>query len=387
MKEKQKLSTPKKIIRGILSVISILLITFLFLETTQIRYDHNNIAIEGFYKEEKNSIDVVVLGASEVYSDYSPVYAYEKYGFTSYIFAIDDNPFVLYEWEIDEIYRYQDPKLVIVDISSVLPAREMIVGDDYFDACLRKVSDSVPISESKLELVQEFGVRDPLISYLYPPIKYHGRLLTPKLIANTLTSIVSFRLQKVSYLKGYLSRTTCKPVSKKRLHHVVGDDTKEPIPEDEQALLEEFLDHCTEKGYNVVFARFPHRIASDEEYYEYCQDNTVAGIIKEHGFDFIDFEQDIDQMGLNKIDDFSNSSHMRASGSKKMTDYLGKILTEDYGITPTELSESNKKNWDECTKYMDAFYELYEQEKDKEPNIYLQEDNFTLAKIRKLMDE
>ena len=47
--------------------------------------DAVNIAtIEGFYKEPKNTIDVMMIGASEVYADYSATEAWKNYGYTSY---------------------------------------------------------------------------------------------------------------------------------------------------------------------------------------------------------------------------------------------------------------------------------------------------------------
>ena len=47
--------------------------------------DAVNIAtIEGFYKEPKDSIDVMMIGASEVYADYSATEAWKNYGYTSY---------------------------------------------------------------------------------------------------------------------------------------------------------------------------------------------------------------------------------------------------------------------------------------------------------------
>ena len=51
------------------------------------RIDANSIRLEGYYQEEKDSLDVVLLGASEVYTGFSSGLAYDKYGFTSYPFA------------------------------------------------------------------------------------------------------------------------------------------------------------------------------------------------------------------------------------------------------------------------------------------------------------
>ena len=49
--------------------------------------DHNRERLKGFYQEDKDSLDVVYMGASDVYSDVAPGYAYRRDGITSYIFA------------------------------------------------------------------------------------------------------------------------------------------------------------------------------------------------------------------------------------------------------------------------------------------------------------
>ena len=40
--------------------------------------DHNRERIKGYELEQKDSLDVVYMGASEVYSDLAPGYAYQK---------------------------------------------------------------------------------------------------------------------------------------------------------------------------------------------------------------------------------------------------------------------------------------------------------------------
>lgn len=375
----------KTYIKRILSVVSILLITHLVLITTQVRYDHNNVAIEGYYMEEKDSLDFVLFGASEAYSDYCPALAYKNFGYTSYIYAIDNNPFVTYEKQIDEIYRTQNPKLVMVEIATVIPDKEdMDIGEDTFDGTFRKLSDSINDYKTRYELVKEFGAKDPLESYLYTPVKYHGKALD----FDAIMTNISFHLRNHSYFKGYVSHTVSKPVDESKMQKTKGITRySKPLSEEYEKALYAFLDHCKEKNYNVVFARFPHRISSKYRLYRYFQGNRAANIIREQGYDFIDFEQYVDKMGINKIDDFYNESHLRASGAVKMTDFIGQVLTKKYGITPSELSDSNKARWDESVKYADALFRYYDEIKDGdvEDDVFLTENYELLNELKKRM--
>jgi len=83
-------------------------------------YDYTGILMSGLYKEPKNSVDVVLLGASEAYIDYSAAYAYDLYGYTSYPYAWDAATGELYEAQVRELLRRQDPKWIVVEINGIL---------------------------------------------------------------------------------------------------------------------------------------------------------------------------------------------------------------------------------------------------------------------------
>lgn len=57
--------------------------------------DHNQLRLEGFKLEKKNSLDVVLMGSSEVYYGYLANEAYRSSGITSYPYAFQINPATL----------------------------------------------------------------------------------------------------------------------------------------------------------------------------------------------------------------------------------------------------------------------------------------------------
>lgn len=371
----------KKNIKRILSIFLLIMIVFGIMSYTQVRFDHNNVRIEGFYREEANSLDVLFIGASEVYSDYSPVYAYEKYGFTSYNYSIEDNPLMLYKWELDEIYSHQKPKAVIIEITAATSDRTLSCEDSYFDATLRKISDSVPISLSKFELVNQFGQKKHQISYFCPSVMYHGSL--PKI--DVAKEIIGFQSRGYSYLKGAVTRTNSLPCQREDLYDIHNDSTMLAISKTQEQLLIDLLEHCRNKGYNVVFARFPHRVESKEKYDRYCEGNYVSNIIEQYGFEFLDFEHKTDEIGIDKITDFADGEHLRMSGSLKFTEYVGALLFDKCVINKTELSKSNREKWNNCVKYIDSFKKYYEIVKDGSGDRFISEKNELLEELQTLM--
>lgn len=367
----------KKVFKRIISILLLFLITIGILSYTQVRFDHNNIRVEGFYCEQKDSIDVVFIGASEVYSDYSPVYAYERYGYTSYNYSIEDNPLELYKWELDEVFAHQDPKLVVIELTAATSDRDLSQKVETFDATLRKISDSVPLSSSKYSLVNEFGKKNHLESYYYPPIMYHGAI--PK--RDLAKEIIGFHNRGYSYLKGAVTHTNSRKCSKEDLINIDGDDTKQTISQNQEEKLVDLLNYCKIKKYNVLFTRFPHRVESKEKYLRYCEGNYIADIVKNNGFDYLECENVLEGIGIDRIEDFADGEHLRADGSKLFTEYIGNILRTQYGISKTELTENCKKRWDNCIKYIDGFYNFYDSVKNQNEDKFLYENNNLIKTI------
>ena len=117
MKAKLYITRGIKLLAFALAVISstYLLQTFLLK-----RIDNNTMRMEAFYLEEKESIDAVLIGASDVYAGYSAPYAYEKYGYTSYPYATQSSPASIVLPQLKEVIKYQNPKMIIVEINAFL---------------------------------------------------------------------------------------------------------------------------------------------------------------------------------------------------------------------------------------------------------------------------
>jgi len=348
-----------------------------FFSISQVRFDHNNVRIEGFYKEEKNSLDVVFIGASEVYSDYYPVYAYEKYGYTSYNYAIEDNPLVFYKWELDEINSFQNPKLAVIELSEAVSESEMNANSGYFDATLRKLTDSTPAFGNKAELINNYGNKKHELSYYFPLLMYH----TAKPQIETAKEIIGFQSRGYSYLKGAVTHTRSKECTKEELYNLKGDNSKQPVSKNQEKILLELLEHCKTKNYNVLFTRFPHRVENKEKYRSYCEGNYIAELVRGYGFDYLDCEHVVESIGIDRIEDFTDGEHLRAQGAKKLTEYIANVIIEKHNIIESKLTDSNKEKWNNSVKYMNGFFTYYEQMKNNQEDCFIYENNDLLNKI------
>ena len=76
MKKKLYITRTIKLIAFALALLSV---TYLLQAYVLKRNDNNTLRMDGFYLEDKNSLDVVLIGASDVYAGFASPLAYDKY--------------------------------------------------------------------------------------------------------------------------------------------------------------------------------------------------------------------------------------------------------------------------------------------------------------------
>ena len=347
--------------------------------------DHNRQRVKGFFCEEENSLDIVFMGASDVYADYAPGYAYKQNGLTSYLFATQANSILNYKNQLKNIIKHQSPKLIVIELNGALNED---VKDVTKEANLRNYVDNIPLDELKLEWVEKNG-KDNYMEYLFPILKYHGLWNTLAEDNKYQRTIAEDKLRGYNYLKGILNVTSVYKSDEEPLNDTLKDsaDEKAPLSEIEERELRDLLEFCkSEKLDNVVFARFPH-IVKLSTYNRFFQSNTVGDIVAEYGFDYLNFERDFEDTGLDVKTDFYNLDHLNVYGQKKFTDYLTNYLQEHYSLTPRELSGSLKVEWETCADYYDAYYSYSDSLIKKNESVELSEDCELIEKLKNYLPE
>ena len=318
-------------------------------------YDYTGILMSGLYNEPKNTVDVVILGASEAYIDYSAAYAYDLYGYTSYPFAWDAATGELYEAQVREVLSRQDPEWIVVEINGIL-------YDDVKDATnphsQRLFLDNTPMSLNKLRTIFKYVSAEDRYQYLFPLAKYHGNWKTAYDQGGRLRDLLSIR-QNGSVLKGMV--TNVMPYDAPVTRDVKDDFSMEPLEPHCERYLISFLEFCREEGLeNILFVRFPHIIADDWNYHRFRRCNQAEQIIREYGYDFVNLERESDRIGLDFSRDFYNADHLNYMGQQKLTACFGQILTEEYGVGRSDLSAEQKAAWDKAAQYVHQFYRFCE---------------------------
>ena len=64
--------------------LAMMILYIFFADLMKFNNTNSELHVRNFYREPENTIDVGLIGASEMYADYSAPLAYQEYGFTSY---------------------------------------------------------------------------------------------------------------------------------------------------------------------------------------------------------------------------------------------------------------------------------------------------------------
>lgn len=317
--------------------------------------DHNRQRLKAFYLEDDNSLDVVFMGASEAYSDIAPGHIYDKYHLTSYIFATQSNSILNYKAQLKNILSKQNPGLVVIELNGAL--YDDNDNETTKESNLRNYADNVPLDPVKVEWLAENIGADSL-EYVFPLMKYHGVWQD---FPNDMTyqkTVWEDKLRGYCYLKGMLNEATIFQSTQRSMNDSLAQsaNSKQPLGVLEEQTLRELLQFCRDENLtNVVFVRFPH-IVVRRTWARFERANTVGDIVREYGFDFLNFEQTYDQTDLDEKTDFYNLDHLNVYGQKKFSDYLIETLQSRYQLAPRALTAEQQQKWLTASDYYTAYF-------------------------------
>ena len=329
-----------------LALLAAVLLFLSFMQNYVFAYiDQNSERVHSFYLEEDNSLDVVFMGASDVNTAFAPGLAYEKFGFTSYLYAFDANPGSLYKYQLKEILSKQNPQAIVIEINGFL------YPGDYqaSEARLRLFVENIPFSLNKLDAVYHYDVEDK-VSYLFPLIKYHGDWIK----GNKLADVYRWRTtdgSKPALWKGVTACTLTRPVEPSVAQIRTPTDPALNAIAEEQLI--DFLEFCKKENLtNLVFTRFPHR-----NYVGHiAKVSRVEELLNQYGYSLWNMEGKLDEIGLDINADFYDDEHVNIYGQEKMTEYIGSYLTTEWIDTPVAQSEKNAAHWKDCIEAYKSFH-------------------------------
>lgn len=291
-----------------------------------------------YYKQDKNH-DVIFVGDCEICTAFSPPYLWEKFGINSYVRGSVQQTIWQSYYFLGEMLQEESPKVVVFNVAA------MKYDETYNSSYTRMTLDGMRWSPYKIMSVKESLTREEsFIEYVFPILLYHDRW-------NRLTKEDfewCFKRKDISF-NGYLMLTDINPY-RKQIRKESARGTEFNVRSYEY--LDKIRLLCEKNQIQLVLVKGPGIVptwytAWDDELNEYAE---------KHQLTYINMIDKKEEIGIDySLDTFSEGRHMNVTGAEKVSDYMGKLLLEKYGVPNRHGEASLEKYWEkELIRYKKA---------------------------------
>lgn len=270
-----------------------------------------NISTSCLFDEAENSIDVLAIGTSSVYSAVEPTRWWDSLGCTGYAWGRPAQRIYDTYTDLRKIYRVQSPGVVFLEL-----------GNLYRDRTDAQNLDSLV----KTHLAE-----------LAPLVAYH-RNLNPSKWGNWNADIHSLS-------KGFLLRRGVKAMDSSD-DYMRPDDTVEEPNFLSRAELIRCIRLCQEKGSTPVLLSVP-----DSSMCSMARHNAIEAIARECGVTFLDLNVKLAGTLDWSRDTADGGVHLNYRGAAKVTDYLGQWLRQNAALSDHRGDGAYDAWAEDCRKF------------------------------------
>lgn len=278
-----------------------------------------------FFQEGEN-YDVLFLGISHMQVGVFPMELWDDYGIASFNFGESGTRLPWSYWVLKNALDYTNPSLVVVDTR-----RLEIESIDYYQF-VRTNFDEFPLSKNKIAAaIDLFETWDERLNFLFPILQYHNRW--SELTAADFGPVDCRTNKGARHYDGNNLH-----VAVPSAYKIISEDKKDAPGAVGDKYLRQIIELCQSRGIKVLLTELPYPANTKSQRLA----NGVQDIADEYGIDYINFLHMEDIVNFNT--DMNDSGHMNDSGARKVTDYLGRFITENYEI-PDHRNDEEYASW------------------------------------------
>ena len=292
----------------------------------------------GEYYDDPTDHDVVFIGDCELYENISPVYLWDKYGINSYVRGSAQQLIWQSYYLAEETIKLEHPKAIVFNVLS------MKYNVPQNEAYNRMSIDGMKWSKSKIDNIYSSMTEDEkFIEYVFPILRYHSRW--SDLTSEDFKYI--FHREKVSF-NGYYLRVDVKPAEnvpegKPLPDYQFGDTAYE--------YLNKLTKLCKDNDVELILVKAPTLYPFWYNEWE----EQITAFAEENNLTYINFLEAEDEIGLDWNEDtYDGGLHLNLAGAEKLSDYFGKILSEDYAIPDRKNEQELVDYWSQVKTRYDA---------------------------------
>lgn len=274
-----------------------------------------------FMNEPENSIDIVALGNSNLYSGFVPTILWEKYGYTSSVSAAPHQTPLESKMLLEQLLQSQKPQLVILETDMLYDGgaadENELVFSRFYDDFEYAVSSSATVYE------------------------FHNAWKSLK---------KSDRSHKYSH--GYYFNNDVEPVE----YSGYMDYTEEVQNPNVKAAsqFEKLVSFCKDNGLKILFLEMP---ATNT--WNYARHNAVSELARNYGVEFIDANIALDEIGIELASCFRDKGfHLNFDSATLLTEYVGSFIRDTYHLDSRAGEAELADYWDNEVRLFREYYKI-----------------------------
>ena len=324
----------KAVVFILLLVVSIAFVSSFFGLDEISSYEHQ----ADFLKENKDSLDAVYFGGSDVHVLFQPAFAWEKYGIAVWDYSVNTVQPESIKYFMDDVHKRQPNALYIISINSF--KRE---PSEDGNVEMHRNLDYMPFSFNKLALTHELTTKfekSPIdsLEYYLPIIRFHSRW-------DELDSFV-FGASSIDYKGSRHTANFTSDVYDISKRYFVKSDRVE-VQDNVLKAFNDVLDYCDKQKLNAIFVKVPQVIRTEWQ----GRMNTMEDLAVSRGYPVINMMENTAEFNIDFSMDYYDLAHTNVHGSKKLTDYFAKYLVDNYHFE----DKRGKPGWESWDKAADSY--------------------------------
>ncbi len=269
--------------------------------------------------------DVLFLGDSIMNTGVFPMEMWEKYGITGYNIASYGNTLPISYWALQNALDYAEPKLVVLDVQGTSKTYKLSGNSSDVHTAF----DCYPISRTKIAALDDL-MDDPVRGG-----RQRRCLCGHEMGIPVYARQVSLPLERADGARISIPIYNREKGAKSVI--AVADAQDYDLIDEYRATeengqwgfvyLRRIIEDCQKRGIDVLLVHLPYPASEEQQ----MDANAVYYIAEEYGVDYIDFVS-MDQVADYATDCFDAHEHLNPSGARKVSDYLGRYISEHYDI-------------------------------------------------------
>lgn len=265
-------------------------------------------------QDQKEKLDILAVGNSDLYSGFNPLQLWHEKGYTSFVAGAPMQNMKLSYEMVKLAFKYHTPKVLILEVDQFFDAREKAIEPQGYEYTAKKYSYPLLKNTNEFEDIQK--------EKYYSDKGLTGRMNN----------------------QGYYYNNTIKPYHN-GFSYMNSNKKNNTIVSFTKTYLPKIVALTKENNCEVLLVWLPSQTTATQKRHE-----IIQSFVDKYDLTFIDFNVEQYNTGFDwETDSRDAGNHLNYNGACKMTKFLGEYLSQNYQLNDNR-QQSSYQRWNEMYK-------------------------------------